>query len=439
MSDQKKGKIAYILKGFPRISETFIANEIRLMEEYGQKLSLFSVKQGDSQCIESLMQGIRTPVTYLPQVDSMSGTPLPVWIRRNIRPFLVDQGFLIRKQPLRYIKTLYFSLNCAWKYRQASTRSLKNTFIKEFLFATRIARELLTQETCSLIHAHFCHDATNIAWMASQLTGISFSFTAHAKDIYQKKLNPGDLLQRKLAATRFVVTCTGANGKYLRDLCEEPEKISKIYHGLDLELFSMQDSAKSQGTPLILSVGRMVEKKGFTYLVQACKQLRDAGVSFRCIIIGEPGLCSEPLQQEIHQNRLDGVIEIRNPLPQLALKALYQEAALFTLPCIVLEDGDRDGIPNVLAEAMAMGIPVVTTGISGIPEIIKHGREGLLVEPRDAADLADALRRLLENEELCRVLGRNGRLKIEDCFNARETHLELKALFDREMKSAVTA
>lgn len=418
-------KIAYILKGFPRLSESFIANEVKLLREMGLSLELFSIKAGDELAMDENL-----PVPhYLPVVASVSNTRLITWLKENFSPYKSSQRYWICTAPLRYFSALLFALISARRYRGNGRGLIKKSFIKEFLFATYIAREIHIAEDIVHMHAHFCHDATTVAWIASKLTNIPFSFTAHAKDIYQEKLNPGNFLDRKIAAAQFAVTCTQANVKHLCEKTGCPASIHGIYHGLDIERFIPGSDDATKKIPQILSVGRMVEKKGFIYLVEACRILRDKGIQFTLQIVGESGDQTSLIEQKIEEHSLQDRIHLRSPMAQAELADVYRQANVFVLPCVIVADGDRDGIPNVMAEAMACGIPVVATEISGIPEIVTHGRNGLLVKPEDAASIADALEKLITSPQLRQTLGTAARQKILQVFDAKETHLRLKKLF----------
>jgi glycosyltransferase involved in cell wall biosynthesis len=424
-------KIAYVLKGFPRLSETFIANEVRILSKKHMTLGLFSIKRGDKLARDSALP----PVQYLPAVTSLSGTSLLSWLRQNLPKFSGYQSYWLLRHPCRYLGTLSFAIRCAIRYRAASASWVKKAFIKEFLFATCIARSIRDDSSYLHIHAHFCHDATTVAWMVSQLTGLPFSFTAHAKDIYKKQLNPGDLLERKLAAAKFAVTCTHSNVDHLRNFTAAPNKIHGIYHGLNINQFvPPQADALCRNsatvTPRLLAVGRLVEKKGFKYLIEACRILHERKVSFHLDIVGERGDQSDAVARAIRAYRLRDQVSIRPAVPQADLLAYYQSAAVFVLPCVVLDDGDRDGIPNVMAEAMACALPVVVSNISGIPELVENGVNGVLVPTRDAESLADALQGLIRNSKSRTQLGTAARQKIQSVFDAETTHNELQKLFD---------
>lgn len=418
-------KIAYILKGFPRLSESFIANEVKLLSRMGLNLELFSIKTGDA-LVE--IDNLPTP-HYLPSVSSVSAINIFSWLKGNFASFRSAQAFWLTTAPRRYVTTLIFALVSARRYRGAAKGVIKKSFIKEFLFASYIARQIQEDGNIVHLHAHFCHDATTVSWMVSKLTQIPFSFTAHAKDIYQAKLNPGNLLDRKLEAAQFAVTCTQANVDHLRRKTSAPDRVHGIYHGLDTELFVPGSNELVGEFPVILSVGRMVEKKGFAYLIEACRILKSRKIKFALRIIGEEGDQTDLIKEKITEYALQDSVEICAPMGQRELALLYRQANVFVLPCIIVSDGDRDGIPNVMAEAMASGLPIIATPISGIPEIVVHGQNGLLVNPEDANSIADALEELFNRPQLREALGSAAREKILQVFDADETHLHLKKLF----------
>jgi glycosyltransferase involved in cell wall biosynthesis len=304
----------------------------------------------------------------------------------------------------------------------------RKVFFKEFLQAGYIAEQVLAASTIRHLHAHFAHGATTIAMLASRLTGLPFSFTAHAKDIYLAELNPGHLLTTKLRRARFVVTCTEANKTYLQaHLRTTP--IHVIYHGLDTALFKPAFPRTTPAKPMILSVGRMVEKKGFNYLLAACRRLKDSGYDFQCRIIGGADKHTPVIEALIEQLQLSDIVTLQPAVTQEELASIYNQATLFALPCQIIDNGDRDGIPNVLVEAMAMELPVVSTNISGIPELVEHRHNGLLVEQKSAAALASAMSELLNNPGLRKRLGLAARERVCRLFDARTNTTSLKTLF----------
>ncbi|MGB7181605.1 MAG: glycosyltransferase family 4 protein [Burkholderiaceae bacterium] len=431
-SSNKPKKIAYVLKGFPRLSETFISNEVRLLTGLGLDLRPFSIKAGDKLAERNGLP----PVTYLPVVSGMSQVSLRDWMVENWSKFSTSQRYWFTHDPVRYLKTLTFALTCSWRYRRGYR--IKKTFIKEFLLATDIARRMQEQGGYVHIHAHFCHDATTIAWMTSKLIDLPFSFTAHAKDIYQKSLNPGDLLERKLAATQFATTCTMANVAYLTTKTEKPANIYGIYHGLDTNRFrpTPRKSRKSDDSIRLISVGRHVEKKGFSYLLESCRLLQIRGIRFRLDIVGEQGDQTQKLSDYIAKFELKDSVFLNPPIAQIELPKLYNTADIFVLPCIIVSDGDRDGIPNVMAEAMACALPVVVSDVSGIPEIVEHEFNGLLVQQKDAYSLAQAIERLANDDALRFRISGNARRTIESRFNADKTHDFLHEIFTKALSES---
>jgi glycosyltransferase involved in cell wall biosynthesis len=431
-------RVAYVMNGFPRLSETFIANEIHQLERLGLALRLYTVKDEGERVVHPVVRAIRAPLVYLPAASSLSGTTLWRWLRDNLGAFWPAHAALLRTRPAAWIATAASALRLAWQHRTAPM-TLRKVFIKEFLQAGWIAHAAMSEGDVAHLHGHFCHGVATITWFASRLSGLPFSFTAHAKDIYQRELNPGRLLERKLGAARFVATCTCANAQVLRARHPRPDDVHTIYHGLDTDWFAPRTAAQPMPTaPLLLAVGRLVEKKGFDQLMNACALLARRGVDFRCRIVGEDGSAGPALRAQIDELGLSDRVRLQGAMAQTALREVYRDAAVFVLPCRVMEDGDRDGFPNVLAEAMAMGVPVVTTPISGIPEMIEDGEHGLLVDG-SAAELAGAIERLLDEPVLHVRLANSARARICERFDSRRTTRALHNLFARELQRAEPA
>lgn len=430
-------RVAYVMNAFPRLSETFIAHEIHQLERLGQPLHLFAVKREDEPLVHAVVAAIRAPLQHLPAVSSLSGSSLPRWLWHNVPPYAHDHAALLRQRPAAWLRTAASAVQLAWAHRSRGAWGLprlRKAFIKEFLQAGHIAARVLRSPEVGHLHGHFCHGVATITWMASRLSGLPFSFTAHAKDIYQAELNPGRLLERKMGAARFVATCTCANAAVLQARHPRPAEVHTIYHGLDTDWFAPTRTQPDGQPPLILAVGRLVDKKGFDSLVEACARLKRSGHRFRCLIIGETGPARAGIEQRIQAHGLAAEVVLRGAVSQEQLRDIYRSAHAFALPCQVMEDGDRDGFPNVLAEAMAMGVPVVSTCISGIPEMIDDGVHGLLVPPRDDGALAAALQRLLTDAPLHRRLAQAARQRICDRFDSRRTTVALRDLFQAELQ-----
>ncbi len=422
--------IGYIVKGFPRATETFIAHEIRRLEALGLRIRVYSIKPGEPALGHSVLREIAADIVALPVTTSLSATSLFRWLAQNWPAFRAAHRALLRAVPRRYFSTLAGALNMSWRHRKAGSRWPRKVYIKEFLQAGAIAADLLSRGDVVHLHGHFCHGATTVTWLVSQLTGHEFSFTAHAKDIYEAELNPRGLLPRKMAAARFIATCTEANRQHLATLLPAHPALHTIYHGLDPSFFTPGAPRASAARPLILSIGRIVEKKGFGYLAEACARLKSQGLVFQCMLVGARDSAYADLTQRLREFGLgDEWFTIAPPMNQQDLCDLYRRATVFVLPCLIADSGDRDGIPNVLAEAMASGLPVVSTAISGIPEIVRHQIDGWLVPEKHTAELATALATLLTDAALRARLGAAARARICQIFDSRETTRALYDLF----------
>ena len=421
-------QIAYILKGYGRTSETFITNEIFLLEQTGLRLTVFSLKQLEGQQQHGVVSKIQAPVIYLPETTPAEASDLFVWLRQNWPRFAASHHRVFRARPVAYLRTLLAMLTMCLRYRTSRFAASNRAFIKEFFQAGFIAAQVLETKSIRHLHAHFAHTVTTVTMLASRFCGVPFCFTAHAKDIYRDDMNPGDLLGVKLQRARFAVTCTRANQIYLDRQCGQTP-LHTIYHGLDLTLFTPPSTRAPQSLPLILAVGRMVEKKGFTYLVEACRLLKDKGYKFECRIIGGADAHTVVIAETIERLQLSATVTLQAAITQEELQRIYEQATVFALPCQVVDNGDRDGIPNVLVEAMAMELPVVSTDISGIPELIEPRVNGLLVPPRNAVALAAALEELLNDADLRQRLGQAARQKVRRHFDAQQNILTLQSLF----------
>jgi glycosyltransferase involved in cell wall biosynthesis len=400
--------IGIVVKRWPRLSETFVLSEILGLERAGLRLRIYALMDSHEPIAHGTINEVEAPVSYL-----RTGT------RADLRVLFAAQLPLLRAATWRYLRTLGYVL---------ARRRHRTTFVHFFEAARLVA--LLREHGVSHVHAQFAHGPTSVAHFAHLLGEIPFSFTGHAKDIY---LSAPDLLAVKIAAARFVATCTAHNVAYLRELASPSDqaKIHLVYHGVATERFrpapsenTPSESAKTATRIRMISVGRLVEKKGFCHLIRACALLRDRGQRFVLSIYGT-GPQRDELTGLIGALGLGDVVQLQGSRTQRELIALYREADLFVLSPYILDSGDRDGIPNVLMEAMSIGLPAVATGVSGIPELIEHDRSGLLVPPRDEVALAAALERLLDpvhGPGLRARLGSGGRDRVVEHFDA-DLHL----------------
>jgi glycosyltransferase involved in cell wall biosynthesis len=341
--------------------------------------------------------------------------------------FLKAHATYLLTKPLTYLGTLAFVLT-----RPGQSLAKRRRTLFHFAEAVYLAAEIEKQHI-GHIHVHFAGNAATLALVVERLTGVPFSFTAHAYDIFADQV----ILKEKIKAARFIVAISEYNKRFLVRYADNPrvaEKIHVIHSGVPITDFSPDAHlAHAFATPpLILSVGRLAEKKGLPFLIRACKHLRDRGYRVRCVIVGS-GPQEETLRRVIRDLGMEDWIELLGWLDQRRVRAYLEEATIFALPCIVAANGDRDGIPAVLMEAMAMARPCVSTAISGIPELIEDGHSGLLVPEKDEIALADALRRLLDDPRLASHLGQAGREKVRRAFNLDRVSDQLLHLFAREL------
>jgi len=424
--------IAYVIKGFPRLSEIFIASEILRLETSGVPVRLLVLKAEDEAVHHPVVDEIRAVREQLTPAGSVSGTPFLRWLSITLPRFAPALGRTFVRRPLGVLRAASAAVAQAYRARRG-VLAWRKVYAKEFLQAIALADRLLDQPGVRHLHAHFCHGATTVTWLASMITGLPFSFTAHAKDIYCESLNPAGLLARKMRAARMVVTCTDANRIHLAKLAPGTP-VHCVYHGLNTDftrlIEGMAARQRHQAQPYrILAVGRLVAKKGLDVLVDACAILARRGVPLHLDIVGEDGDQKADLAARIVHHGLAAAVTIRGPMTQPALVDIYRRASVFCLPCRVAADGDRDGIPNVLMEAMACGLPVVTTPVSGIPELLTDRVNGLFVPPDDAAATADALHRLYSDLPLAEQLARAAQDDVRTRFCGDRSVARLVDLF----------
>jgi len=276
------------------------------------------------------------------------------------------------------------------------------------------AASLLRTSTAHELHAHFADRAATIALVAGRLLDMPYSLSIHAAaDIFVAPV----LLREKVANARHVVACTSYLTGYVLELVgrDLSGKVSTVRHGLDLAELPPPVRVPD-ATTLILAVGQLKERKGFVQLIRACGALRDLGYRFRCRIVGD-GPQREELEALIHRWSLEDVVTLCGALRHDRVIEQYRSATMFVLPCIRTGDGDVDGIPNVLAEAMALAVPVISTTLPAIEELVSDGEDGLLIHPGDDAELVAAMRRLLDEPDLRRALGAGGRRTVVETFD----------------------
>jgi colanic acid/amylovoran biosynthesis glycosyltransferase len=390
-------KVGYVLKRYPRYSETFVVNEILAHEAAATEIEIFSL----------------CPVIETHFQDLISRVRAPVHAVQHVPPKLTELPCLLADAQRKLPNLADVLAECGSLDGHDLTRAIA--------IALAVRARGITH-----LHAHFGTLATTIARLAARLAGIGYSFTAHAKDIYFDYAEPVSLAT-KIADAGAVITVSDYNRRYLETTFPFGRgRIHRLYNGLDLDRFSFGETG--QGDPRVLAVGRLVEKKGFDVLIDALALLRDDGVSFTAEMVGD-GPDGPMLMDMIGRRRLADRVRLSGPKPQAAVMTALREATVFAAPCVVGEDGNRDGLPTVLLEAMSVGLPVVATDVTGIPELVRHEETGIIVPQRDARALAEALAFLLANSSPRRTMARAARRLVEAEFDIHLNAAQQRAIF----------
>jgi glycosyltransferase involved in cell wall biosynthesis len=388
-------RVAFVLKGYPRLSEAFIAQEIAALERCGLELLIVSLRRPTEARRHPLHGEIRAEVSYLPEY---------LW-----------------REPLRVLRA-WWAVRREENYRKAKAIWLRDLArdptpnrIRRFGQALVLAAELPHDVT--RLHAHFLHTPASVARYAAVLRGLPWSGSAHAKDIWT---TPEWEKREKLAGCEWLVTCTAANRDHLAALAP-PGRVELVYHGVDLARFLPSrvarrdtDGSDARDPVTILSVARLVEKKGTDVLLEALARL-PAGLHWRLVHVGG-GPLDLKMKKRARALGIAGRILWRGALAHDAVLAQYRAADLFALACRVARDGDRDGLPNVLAEAQSQGVACVATRVSAIPELVRDGVSGLLVDENDPQALAAALAALIADPARRRALGDAGQARVRAHF-----------------------
>jgi glycosyltransferase involved in cell wall biosynthesis len=384
---------------YPRFSETFILSEILAHEAAGEAdgadLEIFSLRWPADGRFHAALAEVRAPVTYLE-----SGP----WKASGVWTSLAEAAE---------------ELPDVWRWMDELVR----IEVGDALQAVELAR-LVRQRDIAHLHAHFGSVATTVARLAAGLAGVPYSFTAHAKDIFHADVDPDDL-RRKLTDAAAVVTVSDFNLAFLRTAYPgAAERVARVYNGLDLARFPYRSPADRP--PVIAAVGRLVEKKGFGDLVAASAILAARGVDFHCRILGG-GQLADTLAAQIAELGVGDRVELVGARPQDEVHRLVQGAAALAAPCVVDSDGNRDGLPTVLLEAMALGTPCVATPVTGIPEVVRDGQTGLEVPQHAPEALADALERLLVDARLRVGIAQRARSLVEEEFDIQRQAQRMRA------------
>jgi glycosyltransferase involved in cell wall biosynthesis len=390
------GVIGIVVKGWPRLSETFIAQELLALEQRGFALALFSLRRPTDAAVHPTHAALEAPVRYLPEyLHDDAGRVWRAW--RSVR----------RLEGYRAMRAAF--LRDLWR---DPSRSRVRRFGQALVLAAELPREV------AHLHAHFLHTPGSVARYAAIARGLRWSVFAHAKDIWTI---PEWEKREKLEGCAFAATCTSYNAEHLRALAGA-RAVELVYHGIDTARFPppsavmrARDGRDPRAPVTVLCVGRAVDKKGLDDLLEALAAV-PAALHWRLVHVGG-GPLLPLLARRARELRIDRRVEWRGAQPHARVLEAYRAADVFVLPSRISADGDRDGLPNVLLEAQSQRLPCISTRVAGIPELIVDGVTGVLVEPRTPAALAHALATLMAQPQLRRRLGDAGYARTTGAFS----------------------
>ena len=401
-------RVMYLTRSWPRLSQTFIVNEVLALERLGVGLDIWAMTPSGEQVRQPQVHRVRAPVSFAAAAA---------------RP--EDHALVAGLAPQRYADTARFASShpeLSTGYANASTTECFEVAVQ---LAARRARLEPEGASVTHLHAHFAHDPALVALLVHLLTGLTYSVTAHARDLYQI---PSTSLRARAEAATSVLTCCGANVDFLGAQLgpQAMTKVRVIHHGIDLRQFT-PGQTRDDGAVRIVSVGRLVEKKGFPDLLRACARL--VGVEpFHLTVFGDG-----PMRGELEADRralgLDDVVTFAGEQDSTVIVEAMRDADVFAMTPFVTNDGDRDGVPNAIVEALASGLPVVSTDVGGVPEAVQHGHNGLLARARDVAAVSDHLESLLRDPARRRMMGRRARQTAERAFDVDRAAEQLAHVF----------
>ncbi len=406
-----KLKVAYLLSRFPYLTETFILREMVLLRKLGLDVHVFSMLLPLPTPIHRQAQEMMPYVHYSPFL--LSGK------------LILAQLYFLFRSPIKYVRAFFGAI---WQTcREPGVLLRVLTLFPKSVYFARQMQDLKIDH----IHAHFVWVNGIAAKIASDLTGITFSLHPHAFGLFMRDQ---ESVRRQLELATGIVTVSEYHRQYIADLCPRwsPGDIRIVHYGLDPTEFAPAYVPAQDDTVRIISVGSLFEKKGHEYLIDACAQLAEKEIAFRCSIVGG-GPLQSTLQARIDEHNMRDRVSLLGAKTQAEVKNLYHHSDIFVLACVVAQSGDRDGMPNVLLEAMAMQLPVVTTPVTGIPELVHDGETGLLVPERDAHALARAIERLINDKALRHKLGLQGRQAVLAGFDIHQTASQLATFFCTSM------
>jgi len=379
--------LAVLVNEFPKLSETFVISDLLALEARGVRLHLFAMRQPPSDLAPASLGQLRATVEYLPEIKG----------RQHELLMRATHLALFTRGPRRYARGL------AAIY--ASPDYTRSRLQQAVLLARR-----LDQLACPALYIHFAHKPATVGRFAALLTGTPFAISAHAVDLWT---SPSAELRAKFADARAVMCCYREALEFVSGLVDGRTRVELAPHGVVIPPDVRREEVSP---PVLLAVGRLVEKKGLDTLIRAAAILREAEAHFQLRIAGEGPLWAA-LQRLVNELELVETVRFLGPLTEPELEEQYAQATAFVLPCQIGVDGNRDGLPNTLLEAMARGLPVVSTTLESVREAVTDGEHGLLVPPVDAPALAAALGELLRDPDMRNRLGSAARARVAEDYD----------------------
>lgn len=404
-------KIAYLAPELPALSATFVYNEILQLESIGTVVIPFSVHASTSDIQESRVQAVAEKTFNLYAQSKLS--------------VVYDNLNILIKHPVQYLKTIGMLGADMWRVGLFSRTAVGLGY--RMMFAASLAQQLLQQE-CKHLHVHFAHIPTDIAMYASSLSDIPFSVTAHANDLYER----GWLLKEKVNRSAFFATISDFNKRYLSAVGVDLNKVKIIRCGVDPAQFSQRQEMPINVIPRIGVIGRLVEKKGIDTLIEAVSLLKKQGQKVELLIAGSGPLDADLKSQVAEKELTVEDVRFLGAIPHSEVAGFIKSLDIFALPCKQDEKGDIDGIPVVLMEAMLSGVPVISSELSGIPELVVDNKTGLLIQQNDVVALAQEITRFINDENLKVTLIEQAVTIVKQEFSLIKNTQKLNELFSLE-------
>jgi glycosyltransferase involved in cell wall biosynthesis len=408
MESKSLMKVAYLAPELPALSATFVYNEILQLEALGTEVQPFSVHRPSSTISE-------------PRVLSLAAKTINLYSQSKLS-VLSSNVKLLLSHPLRYLKTIGLLISDMWQVGLLSRTAVGLGY--RMFYGASLA-EFLIDKDCDHLHVHFAHIPTDIAMYASSLSNISYSVTAHANDLYER----GWLLKQKVARSAFFATISEFNQRYLAEKGVASDKVVIVRCGVTAEQFAQRQEQIEPGAYKIGVIGRLVEKKGIDTLIDAIRLLKEQGQQVQLQIAGSGPLESDLIKQAKTSGLVNHEVTFLGALPHSKVAEFIKSLNIFVLPCKRDRNGDIDGIPVVLMEAMLSGVPVISSEISGIPELVIDDKTGLLIQQNDAQGLANAISRILNEKDLRERLVESAISLVTKEFSLLENTKKLNRLF----------